>query len=406
MSQKIQSPFAHAVPQSRVLRICHLTTVHPRNDIRILLKECKSLMHVGYKVYLVVGDGKGDAVMEGIKVYDIGANDTNEYIKTLIAQGVSVNDIAANPQSRIRRMLTQPKKALEKVLSLQPDIVHFHDPELLPIGVKLTRKGIRVIYDAHEDVPRQTLSKQWIPQHIRPLIASIVELYENYAARKISGVVAATPTIERRFFKQGLRTVNVNNYPLLEEFTFNEGKADRHKNICYIGAISRMRGVLQIVQALPLVPDVRLILCGEIDDPEFGVELRSEPGWTQVEYLGYVDRKTLRSLMAKSFAGLVTLLPSVNYLNSLPVKMFEYMSASLPVIASNFPLFQEIIGGADCGICVDPESHKAIAGAIQRLLDSPAEVERMGHAGRQAILNKYNWGMEAQKLIKFYATLP
>jgi glycosyltransferase involved in cell wall biosynthesis len=82
--------------------------------------------------------------------------------------------------------------------------------------------------------------------------------------------------------------------------------------------------------------------------------------------------------------------------------MFEYMSAELPVIASDFPLWREIIDGAGAGLCVDPESPEAIAAAIRRLADDHGLVEKLGKSGRAAILSKYNWPVEAQKLIKFY----
>ena len=73
-----------------------------------------------------------------------------------------------------------------------------------------------------------------------------------------------------------------------------------------------------------------------------------------------------------SLVGMVTLFPESNYIVSLPNKMFEYMAIGLPVIASNFPLWREIIEDNNCGICVDPLDSKAIRNAIQYLIDNPA----------------------------------
>jgi len=348
--------------------------------MRILHKECGVLTNAGYDVHLVVGDGQGDAVVEGIQIHDIGAK----------------------PESRIKRMWLQSRRAGKKVLELKPDIVHFHDPELLPIGVKIAKRGIGVIYDAHEDVPRQTLSRHWIPSIFRVPIAKIFELYENRSVHRISGVVAATPHIEHRFSQQGIRTVNVNNYPLMKEFAFVGNWASRKKRICYIGSISRMRGVLQVVQALTLVPDVRLTLCGNICESDLDFELRAEPGWSQVDYLGTVDRATVQRVTGESIAGLVTLFPALNYLDSLPVKMFEYMAAGLPVIASDFPLWQQIVGGAQCGLLVDPRSPQTIADAIRWILKHPVEAEEMGKRGRMAIEKIYSWDNEGHKLLTFY----
>ena len=361
-------------------RICHITTVHSRIDTRIKLKECESLVASGFEVHLVVADGLGDSVCENIQIHDIGPK----------------------PRSRIKRMLVQPKRALKRVLALEPGIVHLHDPELLPIGVSLSQIGIRVIYDAHEDVPRQHLNRHYIPGLIRPAISSLFELYENRAVSKLAGVVGATPYITQRFVDQGLRAVNVNNYPLPAELAPNGGNVSRQKRICYVGTISRKRGFPQAIRALSLVSEARMTLCGNFSPASLEAELKAELGWAQVDYLGHVDRTTARHIMAESSAGIVTFLPAPNHMNAQPNKLFEYMSAELPVIASDFPLWREIVEGNGCGVCVDPESHHKIADSIRMLLDSPREAKQMGQKGRQAVLRKYNWPVEAQKLIDFY----
>jgi glycosyltransferase involved in cell wall biosynthesis len=109
--------------------------------------------------------------------------------------------------------------------------------------------------------------------------------------------------------------------------------------------------------------------------------------------------------MAESIAGLVTFLPIPSHLDAQPNKLFEYMSAELPVIASDFPLWREIVADTGAGICVDPESPDAIAAAIRDLLRDESAMERMGNAGRQAVLNTYNWPAEAAKLVRFYKEL-
>jgi glycosyltransferase involved in cell wall biosynthesis len=81
------------------------------------------------------------------------------------------------------------------------------------------------------------------------------------------------------------------------------------------------------------------------------------------------------------------------------------MSAELPVIASSFPLWRQIVDGNGCGVCVDPESPEKIAATIRTMLDSPDEARKMGRSGRKAVLEKYNWPIEARKLIDFYKVL-
>lgn len=364
-------------------RVVHLTTVHPRHDIRIFRKECVSLAQAGYEVVQVVGDGLGPAFEQGVRIVDIGAR----------------------PPGRLARMRQQPRLALAAVRALAPALVHFHDPELLPAGVQLAREGFKVVYDAHEDVPRQLLTKQWIPAPLRRPLSLAFEAYENRQVRHLAAVVGATPHIARRFSQVARRAVNVSNFPFLHELAPPAHPREREKLVCYVGGIFRTRGAFEMVRALPLVPDVRLVLCGKFEDAATEAALRAEPGWTQVDYLGVVGREQVREVLARCRAGLVTLLPLPSYLDSLPIKMFEYMSAELPVIASDFPLWREIVTRHGCGVCVDPTRPAALAQAIRSLVDDAEQVARMGEAGRAAVHAHYHWPRAEAELLQLYREL-
>ncbi len=145
-----------------------------------------------------------------------------------------------------------------------------------------------------------------------------------------------------------------------------------------------------------------LLLAGKFIPESLRNETTKLAGWEQVNEFGHVSREEVQQILARGMAGLVTLHPIINYKDALPVKMFEYMAAGIPVIASDFPLWREIVEGNECGICVDPLDEKQIAEAIQYLVDHPEEAKRMGDNGRRAIEQKYSWEMEAKKLIAMY----
>ena len=198
-------------------------------------------------------------------------------------------------------------------------------------------------------------------------------------------------------------TVDINNYPLLEELEDTSFWAEKRKEVCYIGGIAKIRGIQEVCAAMALLKsDARLNLGGLFSEPSLENEVKSLPGWQRVNSMGFLDRDGVREVLRYSMAGLVTFLPKPNHIDAQPNKMFEYMSAGIPVIASDFPLWREIIGGNNCGLLVDPLDPAAIAKAIDYLVENSREAQRMGENGRKAVEVRYNWESEEKKHSKFY----
>ena len=365
------------------MRIAHLTSAHPRDDVRVYHKECRSLARMGHEVYLMVADGKGDATIDGVRVLDVG-----------------------RPAGRLARMFGSPAKILRRSLEIEAEAFHLHDPELLTIALALKKRGKKVVYDAHEDVPRQILGKHYLPQGVRSSVAYLAESYEGFVSRRIDGVIAATPTIRDRYLPINPNTQDVNNYPMLEEFGDVVLTAEKRVEICYVGGIAGIRGIRELVLALEHCRSgVVLNLVGSFSEPSTESEVKAYEGWRRVRHQGVLGRLGVTAALSTSLAGLVTLHPTANYLESLPIKMFEYMAAGLPVIASNFPLWKKIIEGHDCGLCVDPMNVEDIARAIDWMVDNPERASEMGANGRRAVFEHFNWAREQEKLGAFYRHL-
>jgi len=387
-TKRLLLPMAQASARARV---AHVSIVHKARDIRIFHKECRTLAAAGYEVHLLV-PSPSERLSDGVHFHAIPSLD-----------GITF----------FWRALRHLPAIYRDARRLDASIYHLHDPHLIPVGLLLKRAGATVVYDAHEDSPRQAISiYAGRPLH-GWLHAFIWSLLERLARRRLDAFVAATPTIGRNF--PAAKSVLVRNFPLPEEFSsvLENGHVpydERPNHAIYVGGITVARGIREMVDMLDLVPDdlgARLTLLGEFprDRPELEGEVRRRPGWARVSYLGYQPRETVVGELARSRVGLVVLRPLRNYVEALPIKLWEYMAAGIPVIASAFPLWRRIISEAGCGLLVDPTDRRSIADAVAYLLRHPDEAEVMGRRGREAFQSRYNWRAEGTRLVGLYERL-
>jgi len=272
---------------------------------------CTSLQKNGHQVSLIVADGKKDEVCNGINIFDVGASKT-----------------------RRDRMMNAPARVLAKALELNSDLYHLHDPELIPIGLKLKRLGKRVVFDSHEDVPKQILSKEYLSKPMRWAFSRAFATYESRTCGKLDGIITATPVIRDKFLLIHENTLDVNNFPLLDELENKASWTQKKAEVCYVGGISQIRGIQEVCTAMGLIKsNACLNLAGDFDEPLLQETVSRIPGWQKVNKLGFLNRKEVKDVLEHSVAGIVTLHPTVNYVEAYPVKRFEYMSAGIPVIA-------------------------------------------------------------------------
>lgn len=360
------------------VNIVHVTSAHPRFDVRIYRKQCNSLAEMGYQVSLVVADGKGAVSLDGINIIDVG-----------------------KPASRIHRMIFIPWKIFSFIhKSKDTKIFHLHDPELIPMGLVLRMLGKKVIFDSHEDVCAQIKSKEYLSPILARIISIVYSIFEYCSLRHFSLVVAATPEIGNKLRKFSKSLVVVNNYPIVPLKT-QKRKRDYSTNICYVGRISELRGAIQLVKAMEFTSDgVHLLLAGKISE-ELLENLSQLPSWRRCTYLGEVDASAVQEIYDRSKIGIATYLEAPNHNKSQPNKIYEYMSASLPIICSSFPKWNSLIAKANSGVTVDPSSPELIGKTINKVLNL-RNLKELGENGFEFVEKRANWDSEKDNLLSAY----
>ena len=361
-------------------RICHITTTHPVDDARIYQKECVSLADAGYDVTL------------------IAPHDRREQMG-----GVTVLPLRGTPRNQLQRMASRSRTAYRLAAALRADLYHFHDPDFLPYAALLARRGVPVIYDAHEDVPAQILTKHWIRPALRVPVSRAVGRVEAAAVRRLSAVVCADPLNVRRFEKLNERVQLVANYPRLDHIVPSPWDGRSHA-VCYVGGISRIRGSLELVDAMASV-DAQLLLAGPVSPASLLATLESSPGWRNVVFHGRVPSAGVAEILGRAQVGALPLHAIPNYVVAQPVKLFEYLAAGIPVVASDVPPWNAIIARHDCGRCVPPEDAGALAAAFREVLAEPGAARAMGERGRRAAEAEYDWSVQAAGLLDLYRAL-
>ena len=365
---------------SNSLRICHLTSVHLDGDIRIFHKMAKTMAQ-DFEVHVVV------------------PNTTSR-----IQDGFRIHSFLAETQKRRQRMQQTVDLVLQEALRINADIYQLHDPELLRIAPKLQAIGAKVIFDSHEDVPKQIMDKFWIPWILRKLISSAYAHYEKRVAKKLDGIISVTPQICARFKRYNSNVALIRNFPLQTEFPSPDWNQKDVQHFCYIGGLYASRGIKEVVLAMKEVEGY-LHLAGTFDDPLLLAELETSRAWKKVIYHGQVDRPVIQEILQKCSVGLVTLHPTPSYKEAYPIKMFEYLAAGCAVVASDFPLYRSLLQDANCGVFVDPKNEYEIAQALQKLSANKEHTLAMGQSARASFEALYNWEKETQTLSAFYLSI-
>jgi glycosyltransferase involved in cell wall biosynthesis len=366
---------------SRGATVCHLTTAHRALDNRIFDSEVLSLARAGYTV-TVVGQHLKEESIAGVRVLPL-----------------------PKPHGKADRWLKLPLRILQAARRVRAQVYHFHDPDLIPVGVLLSLTGARVVYDAHEDYEQKLRSRN-LPAGLRRVLPKVWWCGERLASAFFAQVITADSHTQAKF-PVGKATTLANFPPLaFGNVKCEPRKCGRPFQIMYVGGLTRDRGLVQVVEALVYLQDL---------DVEFHIAGETQDGWLleqfkrpRVVYHGRIPWQGVNRFLAAGDVGVAMLQPIPAYTyypGENIVKLWEYLAVGLPVVISDFPKLRKLIERLDCGLVADPTSPKAIADAVRKLYGAPAERQRLGENGRRAVREEYNWEKQERKLLDLYARL-
>lgn len=373
--------------RNNAIRVCHVCSGHTSDDSRVFHKECRSLAQAGYEVHLVATDKKPTSYKSG---------------------DVTIHPLSF-PKSRFER-LSRRWAVADIAARVSADLYHVHEPELLgPVLNRVDNKP--VIYDVHESYLDLLGHRSWIPTPVRPLVQVLWQRLEAKYVRRCRAIVTVAEPIAERYLKLHERVEIIRNFPDLSRDVFNSVSSNGREPACVLaGTLNGDRNLANMVRAIGLLRrrnvSISLWLAGQWDSPEYEraiQKLAADEGVSdQVRYSGVLSHKDAVALESRASIGMATVLPTGNFLKTLLIKLFECMALGLPVIYSNFPLFQSYVRDYGVGVAVDPEKPDQIADALEYLMKNPQIAQEMGKMGKRVVMEKYNWVHEGTRLLALY----
>jgi glycosyltransferase involved in cell wall biosynthesis len=380
------------------MKICHVTSLHDWRDDRIFERACKGLFSLGHDVHLVASTVMNHYHSDNGRLADE---------KVSVIEGVNIHWI--KPRKNLSRRLVGSFEATLKAMQLAPDIIHFHDPDLIPFMIIAKCRGNKVIYDVHENYASR-LIRPTIPKFIQKPLSFFYRRLENAILRFFNGSVFVTNSLLNLCNADKSKAIVIGNLPYLNLLSSIDLPENKHERITVVtsGIISFQRNVEEtVLSAVELykrnIP-VDFIFAGkyapgvlerltDIVHKHKITNVRFEP---MVHYLENFKR------VARTHIGCVFYEDNPNNRIGLPNRAFEYMYCGLALMGDDFPEVRKLIEDADCGIIVDSKNPKKLADDIADLINNPSVIQKFGFNGRKAVYDKYNYEQSLLELDSFY----
>lgn len=374
---------------ARRFSVAVVTSIHPDFDSRIW-KYAKCLAARGHRVELVCPWGvPSGEVREGVRFHTF-----------------------PRVVSRRRRVLDVPKRVLPALRPLLPhvDLVHFHDIDILPY-MSAVSAFKHVVYDVHENYADEMLTRDYIPNRLRKLLAFAVQWGQFALALPIRNCVLVAESQEHDFDARMFNRIYIRNYASTELVpSVAHDYRRRPPAVVFSGSQHLMNGSLLLLdiaeRMLVAAPEVRFYTVDRFASQEFRARVAGEVErrrLTNVVQLPNIPPHELMSTLNRATVAVSPNLRVPQQIKGVHTKIFEYMAAGLPIVASDLPHQVTVIGGNEAGLLAQPEDPDSFVAAFLRLVRDPVLAERLGQNGQRAFQKLYSWEAQMPEVERFYA---
>lgn len=371
-------------------KIFMFSSVHVWSDTRIFFKEATTLANNSFLVDF--------HAVEGPTTYD-NVN-ARLQVRTL---------------SRGKRSV-RPKRwyqLYKKALTSDARYYHFHDFELLFVATKIKKRkpNCFIIYDMHENFPAMIETKDWIPKLLRGPLSKVLARWEKKWMAKADAVIFAETSYKKHYEHVDVYKCDILNLPVWQEPLIMRKTASF--TFIYVGDLVRDRGVFEMLTLIRNLKtrghtDIHLKLIGPMQPriKEEALDFILNNGLADmVTMYGRIPYTEIWEHYASAHVGLCLLHPIPNYMHSLATKLFEYMAAGLPILATDIPDWKHLIEGTGTGFTTNVYDMQNVTDQAEKMMSDQLLRESFSENGRKAFELKYNWRTEEEKLVGLYHLL-
>lgn len=313
------------------------------------------------------------------------------------------------PWAKVSQSRQRSQQLYDVGISLKPDVVHAHDTDTLAVGVRLKRAtGAFLVWEANELFPEMLVAnRKTVPSFVLAYWRTIERTSVAHVDAVITVGDALAAELKRRFSVSPVVVRSVPDLvPMGDRHLLREhlGLPEEAIILLYQGLINQGRGIEQVIDILERVPNVHFVLQGT--GPTLDSVLQysaASHSSSRIHYAGCVPIHELHKWASGADIGdLLLENTSLNNYLAAPNKLYQYLMAGIPILASDFPEMAAVIHEGPAGIVTDPSNSEAMVRALSQVAKDADLRATMGARAREMAETRYNWDSEKQRLIALY----